>query len=95
LKADKANGSIILDDITELIGIPKEAWNYKLGNRSAIEWLLDQYKEKASGDATITEKFNNYQFADHKQDAIALIKKICLISNETINICKLMEAKTE
>jgi predicted helicase len=37
LKADKTDGTIEIDDITTLNGIPKEAWEYKLGNRSAIE----------------------------------------------------------
>ncbi|MGQ0701493.1 MAG: type ISP restriction/modification enzyme [Panacagrimonas sp.] len=27
-----------------LSGIPPQAWTYKLGNRSALEWVLDQYK---------------------------------------------------
>mgnify|MGYP007130765185 CR=1 FL=1 len=29
-----------------LAGVPPEAWAYRLGNRSAIDWVLDQYKEK-------------------------------------------------
>ena len=43
LKADKAAGTIAIDEATTLSGIPPEAWDYKLGNRSAIEWILDQY----------------------------------------------------
>ena len=43
LKADTANGTIILDDVTTLEGIPKIAWEYRLGNRCALEWILDQY----------------------------------------------------
>ena len=46
LKADKINSVIQLDDNTSLSGIPLLAWDYKLGNRSALEWVLDQYKEK-------------------------------------------------
>ena len=30
--------------------------------RSALEWVLDQYKEKKPKDPTIREKFNNYRF---------------------------------
>ncbi|QFS49206.1 type ISP restriction/modification enzyme [Nostoc sphaeroides] len=41
-----ANGTIILDDVTTLEGVPKIAWEYRLGNRCALEWILDQYKEK-------------------------------------------------
>ncbi|MCK5717502.1 MAG: hypothetical protein KAH77_08435 [Thiomargarita sp.] len=33
-----------------LQGIPAEVFQYKLGNRSALEWILDQYKEKKPRD---------------------------------------------
>jgi predicted helicase len=46
LKAEKTEGKIILDTETTLEGIPAAAWEYKLGNRSALEWILDQYKER-------------------------------------------------
>ena len=46
LRADKEKGAILLDDKTTLRGIPPEAWEYQLGSRSALEWVLDQYKEK-------------------------------------------------
>ncbi|MFM5993987.1 MAG: type ISP restriction/modification enzyme, partial [Dolichospermum sp.] len=62
LKADKTKDSIILDDVTTLSNIPKIAWEYMLGNRSALEWILDQYKEKKPKDPTIAEKFNTYRF---------------------------------
>jgi predicted helicase len=37
LKADKTKNSIILDDVTTLSNIPKIAWEYMLGNRSALD----------------------------------------------------------
>ncbi|MEY4767606.1 MAG: hypothetical protein RL637_245, partial [Pseudomonadota bacterium] len=70
LKADKENGVIILDDNTHLSEIPAIAWDYKLGNRSALEWILDQYKEKKPKDPTIAEQFNSYRFADYKEFVI-------------------------
>jgi predicted helicase len=47
LRADPAAGYITLDSETTLRGIPHEAWTYKLGNRCALDWVLDQYKEKS------------------------------------------------
>jgi predicted helicase len=91
LKSDKEAGIIILDDCTELSGIPAEAWNYKLGNRSALEWILDQYKESKPKDSTIAEKFNTYKFADYKEQVIALLKKVCTVSVETMKIIREME----
>jgi predicted helicase len=91
LKADKQAGEIEIDEITKLKGIPKEAWEYKLGNRSALEWILDQYKEKKPKDKTIAEKFNTYRFADYKEYVIELLKKVTTVSVETMKIIREME----
>ncbi len=91
LKADKIKGSIILDDVTILENIPKIAWEYMLGNRCALEWILDQYKEKKPKDPTIAEKFNTYRFADYKEQVIDLLMRVCTVSVETMNIIREME----
>jgi predicted helicase len=90
LKADKDNGIIILDSETELSGVPPQAWTYRLGNRSALEWILDQYKEKTPKDPTIREKFNTYRFAHHKEKVIDLLTKVTRVSVETMKIVEAM-----
>lgn len=90
LKADKVQGVIAIDEHTHILGIPESAWAYKLGNRSAIEWVLDQYKEKKYTDKTIAEKFNTYRFADYKIHVIDLLKRICTVSVETMKIIEKM-----
>jgi len=90
LKADREKNSINLDDITFLQDIPKIAWEYKLGNRSALEWILDQYKEKKPKDQTIAERFNNYRFADYKETVIDLLQRVCTVSVETMKIIEAM-----
>ncbi len=86
LKADKKLGRIILDESTTLEGVPKEAWEYKIGNRSAIEWILDQYKEKIPKEAIIKEKFYAYQFQDYKEQVMELIQKTTKVSIETMRV---------
>lgn len=90
LKANKAEGTIELDGLTTIHGIPAAAWDYKLGNRSALEWILDQYKEKKPSDPTIAEKFNTYMFADYKEQVIDLLKRVCTVSVETMKIVEAM-----
>ncbi|MBD2622463.1 N-6 DNA methylase [Microcystis flos-aquae FACHB-1344] len=90
LKADREKNSINLDDVTFLQDIPKIAWEYKLGNRSALEWILDQYKEKKPKDKTIAERFNNYRFADYKETVIDLLQRVCTVSVETMKIIEAM-----
>ena len=90
LKADKVAGIIEIDELTLIKGIPSSAWEYKLGNRSALEWILDQYKEKKPTDPTIAEKFNTYKFEDYKETVIDLLKRVCTVSVETMNIISQM-----
>jgi predicted helicase len=91
LKADTEAGRIVLDSQTALSGVPPEAWNYKLGNRSALEWILDQYKEKKPKDPTIREKFDTYRFADYKEKVIDLLMRVTRVSVETQAIVEAMK----
>ncbi len=86
LRADKERNRIILDDRTTLAGIPDAAWWYQLGSRSALEWVLDQYKERKPRDPTIRERFNTYRFADHKERVIDLLRRVCTVSVKTYRI---------
>lgn len=90
LKSEPAKGLIIVDEDTQLTGIPREAWDYRLGNRSAIDWVLDQYKEKSPRDPTIKEKFNTYRFADYKETTIDLLARVITVSVETMKIVEAM-----
>jgi len=95
LRAHKEIGNIQLDTETQLAGVPSEAWTYKLGNRSALEWVLDQHKEKTPKDPTIREKFNTYRFADHKDKVIDLLKRVTRVSVETMKIVEAMRAASD
>ncbi len=88
---NKNKDEIFIDENTKLKNIPKIALEYKLGNRSALEWILDQYKEKKPHDKTIFEKFNNYKFSDYKTEVIDLLKRVCTISVETMKIVNQMK----
>ncbi|QIA23286.1 type ISP restriction/modification enzyme [Mesorhizobium sp. AA22] len=91
LKADRDSGTIRLDTETQLCGIPPEAWEYRLGNRSGLDWILDQYKEKTPKDPTIREKFNTYRFADYKEKVLDLLARVARVSVETVAITEAMK----
>ncbi len=93
LRANKEDGNIQLDSETQLTDVPPGAWTYMLGNRSALEWILDQYKEKTPKDPTIREKFNTYRFADYKEKVIDLLKRVTRVSVETLNIVEAMRTE--
>ncbi len=92
LKADRDGGRIIIDSETVLAGIPPEAWDYKLGNRCALEWILDQYKEKKPKDPTIREKFDTYRFADYKEKVIDLLARVTTVSVRSVAIVDAMKS---
>ena len=86
LKSLPDEGRIVIDSETTLAGIPLEAWSYKLGNRSALDWVLDQHKEKKPKDPTIRDKFDTYRFADHKERVIDLLARVIRVSVDTVRI---------
>ena len=86
LRADKERGVIQLDDASWFSGVPDSAWRYMLGNRSALEWVLDQYKERKPRDPTVASRFNAYRFADHKDQVIDLLRRVCTVSVRTTEI---------
>jgi len=90
LKAFPENCEILLDELTTIKGIPPVAWEYKFGNRSALHWIIDQYKEKKPMDKTIADKFNNYKFANYKEHVIELIQRVTTVSVKTMEIIKEM-----
>ncbi len=92
LKSHPDKGLVVIDADTQITGIPPEAWTYRLGNRAAIDWVLDQHKEKTPRDPTIREKFNTYRFADYKESMIALLAKVVRVSVDTVAITDAMKA---
>ena len=82
----KERGEIHIDSETVMRGVPADAWRYMLGSRSALEWVLDQHKEKKPRDPTIRERFNTYRFADYKEEVIELLLRVCMVSVRTMRI---------
>ncbi len=92
LKSKPEEGIIVLDSDTQLTGVPRAAWDYRLGNRSGIDWVLDQHKEKRPRDPTVAARFNTYRFADHKERVVDLLARVVRVSVETIAIVDAMRA---
>ncbi|MDR0568231.1 MAG: N-6 DNA methylase [Spirochaetaceae bacterium] len=88
-KFDKKNLCIVLDDI--IIPIPAETLEYKFYVRSAVEWIVDQYK-KMSQDETAA-RLSAYDYADYKAEIISLAGKIVTVSLETQKILRELEKK--
>ena len=46
MRLSKDKTQIIYNDSLTIDGIPAKAFEYRLGNRSALEWVIDQYRVK-------------------------------------------------
>ena len=85
LKADKETGRIILDEQTTLVGVPAIAWEYRLGNRSALEWVIDQYRVKKNEKGEIVSDPNR---EDDPEYIVRLVGQVVRVSVETVRIVK-------
>ncbi len=66
-----------------LEGIPPEAFAYRLGNRSALEWVIDQYQVYTDPRSGITSDPNR---ADDPQYIVRLVGQVIRVSLETMRI---------
>jgi predicted helicase len=64
-------------------GIPKETYDYRLGNRSAPEWIIDQYQVSIDKRSGITNDPNR---DDDKEYILRLIGQVITVSLETVKI---------
>lgn len=64
---------------------------FTLSKRSALEWVLDQYKKKKPSDPTIAAKFNAYRFDDHMAQVIDLLRLVCTVSVRTMEVVRGMK----
>jgi len=76
-------GSIRYNDFLTLSGVPAAAHQYRLGSRSALEWVLDQYRVKHDTRAGIVHDPNR---DDEPEYIIRLIGRVLTTSVETVGI---------
>lgn len=79
LNADKT--AVVVNESLTLAGIPPEAFAYRLGNRSALEWVIDQYQVRGDKRSQITRDPNR---ADDPEYIVRLIGRVVTVSVETV-----------
>jgi predicted helicase len=75
-----------------LAGSPPETFNYRLGNRSALEWVIDQYQVSTDKRSGITSDPNR---DDDPQYIVRLVGQVIRISLETVKIVKELPGEFE
>ena len=86
LSCDKSH--IIYNDSLSIGGIPPETFEYKLGNRAALDWVIDQYRIKVDKRSGIVNDPNRL---DEEEYIVRLIGKVVFVSLETVDVLKDLE----
>ena len=85
MKLSKDKTQLMYNDFLTLGGIPPEVFEYPLGNRSALEWVVDQYRVKTDKRSGIVSDPNQ---RDDQQYVVHLIGKVVTVSLETVKIVR-------
>ena len=89
MKLSKDKTSLVYNDFLTLGNIPPKVFDYRLGNRSALEWIVDQYRVKTDKRSGIVNDPNR---ADDPQYIVRLIGKVITVSLETVDIVERLPA---
>jgi predicted helicase len=83
MKLPKDKSELRYNDFLLLRGIPAAAFDYRLGNRSAVEWVIDQYQVSTDKRSGIVNDPNR---PDDPQYILRLIGQVITVSLETQQI---------
>jgi predicted helicase len=83
MRLSRDRRSLRVNDSLTLGGIPPEAFEYRLGNRSALEWVIDQYRVTEDERSGIRSDPNR---AEDPEYIVRLVGQVIYVSLETMKI---------
>ena len=75
--------TIVVNESLTLLGIPPECFQYRLGNRSALEWVIDQYQVSMDKRSGIVSDPNNLEDEEY---IVRLVGKVITVSVKTVEL---------
>lgn len=90
LRSDRDKRRVVIDSETTLENLPTQCWEYMLGNRCAIDWVLEQAKPKSPKDPTIAAMPAPAPFEARKELVIDLLRRVATVSVRTMQIVQQM-----
>ena len=85
MKLSKDKTALIVNDSLTLARIPPDVFAYRLGNRSALEWVIDQYRIKTDKRSGIRSDPNR---PDDEEYIVRLVGQVVRVSLETVEIVR-------
>ncbi len=83
MRLDAGKKNLHVNKSLTLAGIPPETYQYRLGNRSALEWVIDQYQVKEDKLSGIRSDPNR---ADDEEYIVRLVGQVIRVSLDTVRI---------
>ena len=83
MRLAKDKKTLVVNDSLTLSGIPAECFEYRLGNRSALDWVIDQYRVKIDKRSGIRSDPNR---KDDPEYIIRLVGQVVQVSLDTVAI---------
>ena len=92
MRLTKDKTEINYNDFLRLPGIPPECFEYRLGNRSPLEWVIDQYQVSEDKRSGIRSDPNR---EDEPEYIVRLVGQVVRVSMDTVNIVNALPADFE
>ena len=83
MKLSKDKTQLTYNEFLTLTDIPAKVFEYRLGNRSALDWIIDRYQVKVDKRSDIENDPNRL---DDEQYIVRLISQVITVSLETVDI---------
>jgi predicted helicase len=83
MRLSKDKTALAYNKFLTLEGVPPQAFEYRLGNRSALEWVIDQYQITTDKRSGIVSDPNR---EDDPKYVVRLVKQVATVSVETVRI---------
>ncbi|MBZ0315577.1 MAG: hypothetical protein K8L91_04095, partial [Anaerolineae bacterium] len=84
MRLNKEKTELKVNESLTLAGIPAAAFEYRLGNRSALDWVIDQYQVKEDKRSGITSDPNMY--SEDERYIVELVGRVVAVSVQTVAI---------
>jgi predicted helicase len=79
LRRTKDKRGVVINQSLTLTGVPEECDAYRLGNKSALDWVIDQYQVKRDKRSGLESDPNEWRGADGKQGGEYVARLVCQV----------------
>ena len=89
MKLSRDKTALVVNDTFSLTGLPEQALAYRVGNRTPLEWVIDQYQVYKDPRTGIEDNPNR---PDDPEHIVRLAERVIRVSEETAEIVAVLVA---